>query len=197
MSVNSVREALELARRYIEGVNVETDGEVGKNDEGEVERWIYLGQLINPSSKFYTPFAHSNVELCPHCHGSGSWTNPRANDRIATALEMAANALRLAEIAEFGPYFEGKWPQSLQDCISNLYKSRLRYDNQLTCPWCGGEGSREAYLDGRFEEALEALAGELGGYITSGEGDCSDRFLVIPQDSSEGDGNEDTEADNE
>lgn len=41
------------------------------NDEGVQVAGVYLGTLINPSGKYYMPFACSNVEVCPRCKGEG------------------------------------------------------------------------------------------------------------------------------
>jgi hypothetical protein len=77
---------------------------------------VYLGTLINPSGKYYLPFACSNVDDCPRCKGKG-------------------------------------------------------------CNYCGQLGSREAYEDEVFFEALNNYASKYGAWIESGEGDPCDTFL--------------------
>jgi hypothetical protein len=47
------------------------------------------------------------------------------------------------------------------------------------CDHCGGIGSREAYLDSLYQEALEAVAEANGMFVTSGEGDPCDVFAGI------------------
>ena len=38
---------------------------------------LFLGTVfsLSPSGKYYLPFACSNVDLCPRCHGTGHTTN--------------------------------------------------------------------------------------------------------------------------
>lgn len=90
--------------------------------DGEHYRAVFVGSLINPSGKFYTPFAHSNVRSCPRCKGA------------VPAMD--------------------------------------------SCTFCGGLGSREAYLDELFWEAIDAALERHDAWTESGEDDPCDTFFV-------------------
>ncbi len=64
------------------------------------------------------------------------------------------------------------------------------------CSWCGGIGSREAFLDQEWYEALDKVADEHGMYIESGEGDPCDLFAVVSVEADE-EGDEDSDAEKE
>lgn len=125
-------------------------------------RSIYLGSLINPSGKYYLPFACSNVEGCPRCHGTGKTSIPhRCNFCGGTgAREYPMNAER-----------KGKGLFSCHVCDG---KGKVNPE----CTWCAGMGSREAHLDELFWERMDKEAEALGYFIMSGEGAPCDSFLA-------------------
>ena len=49
----------------------------------------------------------------------------------------------------------------------------------ITCPFCDGDGSREAYEDSEFNEALEEAAYDMNCSVCCGEGDGCDLFLEM------------------
>ena len=70
-------------------------------DTGSVIGRVYLGSLINPSGKFYMPFASSNADICPHCGGEGTLRNarfePKRSPRENAGLQRQESRL-LAEL---------------------------------------------------------------------------------------------------
>jgi hypothetical protein len=49
------------------------NAEIYEDEDGNKIQTIYLGSILNltPSGKVYYPFAHSNVDKCPRCEGTG------------------------------------------------------------------------------------------------------------------------------
>lgn len=121
------------AKNQIEwGANkMSSEIEIYETSEGDFVKSVYLGTVfgIFPSGKYYMPWACSNLELCPMCHGS--------------------------EV--------------------------VKEDNGklISCPFCGGMGSREAYEDEIFRETLEEEAEKHGCRVESGEGDPCDILLIM------------------
>ena len=141
----------------------------------------FIGTVFNliPSGKYYTPWAASNVELCPKCGGEKQIKRRRANEVRHTELVNQQRLLRLEAIALYGAFSEGRWTPEVIEQIESLDKEIQSTAPTRTCPMCGGVGSREAYLDSLFEEALNEVAEDNGMWITSGEGDLCDMFAGI------------------
>ncbi|MGH7175258.1 MAG: hypothetical protein ACREGR_02785, partial [Minisyncoccia bacterium] len=76
-------------------------------------------------------------------------------------------------------------------------RQKLRDSIECSCDFCGGMGSREAYLDSIWQELLEKEADEHGLFVTSGEGDPCDIFVGECRDKPEDEESEDDEVDNE
>jgi len=49
------------------------DAEIEQDEEGKNIQRTYLGSvnILYPSGKFYTPWDHSNLEICDNCNASG------------------------------------------------------------------------------------------------------------------------------
>lgn len=49
------------------------NGEVYQDEEGDWLWSTFMGTVmaLTPSGKYYTPYANSNVDLCPRCKGKG------------------------------------------------------------------------------------------------------------------------------
>jgi hypothetical protein len=135
------------------------------------ERSVFLGTVFRlyPSRKYYTPWANSNLEPCPACKGSGEvplakrrvWK--KWHKRTAKNHEMVHKRRLVGNVA--GLLTQG-WYRAYQKIRQRLYAGSCRY--------CGGCGSREAYLDEQYGEALEAEAEAHGLFVFSGEGDPCD-----------------------
>jgi len=149
-----------------------------ENLEGERVNITCLGTVFNlyPSGKYYAPFANGNVSLCPRCHGGGRITSKNSDSSNWKIASGTALALRMESISKYGKWAEGKWPQVIIDRLKKLDSVIKTTAPTKTCPYCNGIGSREAYEDEVFGEALEEAARKKGGWITSGEGDPCDIF---------------------
>ena len=136
--------------------------------EDDMERRsIYIGSVFDlaPSGKYYTAWANSNLEACPLCDGSGKYGFSRCN--ICDGF--------------------GKRGISVEDDVEKYEKVQvgdvcLRCEGKgyhlLTCPYCDGLGSHEAYLDEVFWSLFESEAEKHGLSIECGEGDPTDVFVV-------------------
>jgi len=139
------------------------DSEWFENCNGDKERYVFLGTVfaLTPSGKYYTAWANSNVEPCPICEGSG-------NDGEETCNICGGEGKRGIhpddDISNFNLINKG------EECCG-CQGSGLQ---NMTCEYCEGCGSREAFLDQIFWEKLEEEADEHGLFITSGEGDPCD-----------------------
>ena len=123
------------------------------------ERSTYLGGLINPSGKYYTPWAYSNLDPCPRCAGTG----------IAKMIPC-----RVCKGSLIRPLNSAFFPGNPCYCANHEAPGK----ESVECSWCDGSGSREAALDARFWERLEQEADSLGLSIEAGEGDPCDTFLA-------------------
>ena len=188
-----VKQCKRAAREYIRSAKDEIDSaDIQEDiDRGRI-RSVYLGSIINPSGKYYTPFACSNVDNCHACKGSGKSKQVHTCENC-----MGSGARYVIEIAR-------ATNESLADCTARLESTNVKWldDKHIEfecsscdgagyiysdCRLCGGIGSREAYLDEVFFEELDAAASNAGGWIESGEGDPCDTFYceaVTEQDDS-------------
>jgi hypothetical protein len=151
-----------------------------EDDSEECVESQFLGTVfaLYPSGKYYTPFANSNVDVCPRCKGMCKVKNAK-EDASACSLAMAEDsALRTSMMAQYGAWANGQWPEESVKRLESLQKTIRQTAAEKTCPHCHGEGSREAYEDGVFSEALESAAEKVGAWIESGEGDPCDVFLA-------------------
>ena len=149
------------------------------NEEGEIIGSCYLGTIMNltPSGKFYTPWANSNVPLCPHCKGKGSVLNPNRDPmKYAEALEKD-HQLRTDTMEAHGAWCEGHWPKDAAEKLEATAAEADKYKNRHLCKFCGGTGSREAYEDEVFNDTLDDEASKKGGWIQSGKGDPCDLYF--------------------
>jgi len=158
-------------RKDLETEDWVTDHEYG---DGREVRRCYLGSwlALSPSGKIYAPFACSNVDECPVCHGSGDARNPR-KARLRKKYRNKAAKLRGWLLRYHGSFMGGTWPEHLRRRLK-------RWDElgreTLTCPRCEGLGSAEAHDDEIFNEGLELyLENEPDLYI---EQDSGDIFVV-------------------
>ena len=149
-------------------------------DYGEQERLCFLGTVFSlyPSGKYYQPWACSNVDPCPICHGSGN-SNPRGNHRQRKRWQARVRHCErvLGKRHLFGA---GERCAHTSACRA-LTKAHVLL-HIPTCFHCQGMGSREAYLDSVYQELLEREAEEHNLFITSGEGDPCDVLVGESRD---------------
>jgi hypothetical protein len=163
----------------------ETNENVYRDEEDQLVISFYLGSFINPSGKYYMPWACSNVDPCPACQGSTSLSHKHTRRitkrhlRVAKQMEREEGEL-LKFAFRFGTYWE--WPMGIRNRMDHLRQMILKRKPTYTCPVCHGVGSREAYEDECFWEALEEVANKYGGFIESGEGDPTDSFFRVVLD---------------
>lgn len=173
---------------------METEDWTPTEDGDGVQRTVFLGSLINPSGKYYLPFACSNLNPCPQCGGSGKIK--RAKARLIKKLSNAIDQHR-AKYRERKSFWRLPGLERARLCrISStdlfVERARLRLETlNAQCERCGGCGSHEAHDDEVFWEMLEKEAEAHGYSIMSGEGDPCDTFVVeyrdIPDDEDEPD----------
>jgi len=158
-------------KREIEHAQWEEDE--GLLGEGKVRR-VFIGTVMSlfPSGKYYTPWANSNLELCPACHGTGETVgNSRRNKKWRNAICRIANLARKRGLTG-SKYASGP-------LNGHYYKYALRRVYEAgVCGYCDGMGSREALMDELYREELEEEASNHGLSIESGEGDPCDLFAV-------------------
>ncbi|MCI0421493.1 MAG: hypothetical protein L0312_20090 [Acidobacteria bacterium] len=165
------------------------------------ERLCFLGTVfaLYPSGKYYTQFACSNLDPCPRCGGHGVIPSKRQTPRRRKKWNHRMERLRniMAKRGYIGN------PEKIDGSAIGRAFRRLQALNDVPdCAYCGGTGSREAYLDELFGEKLESEAEEHGLYITSGEGDPCDVFAgechdveTEDEEESEGDARDRLQAD--
>lgn len=156
---------IEDVRRDLEKEEWDTD----YDDRYRQVRSCFLGSWlsISPSGKIYAPFACSNVDECPVCHGAGEVRNP-VKHRLRIKYKNQSEILRKRLLRDYGYHCDGKWPTKLRDRVNQLWaKSR----DGLLCPRCDGLGSAEARDDELFCEALDLFVeGEADLYIQQEDG---------------------------
>jgi hypothetical protein len=143
----------------------------------------YVGSMINPSGKYYAPFAASNVSCdCPACGGSGDVLNPRrytqampVTDDVVDRLDTMACTLYKANANGHVLEADRKRVTSAASAVRELHNSFVYY---LTCPACGGYGSVSAAQDERWQEFMEKFLNEENLWMEQGlNGDPCDYFI--------------------
>jgi hypothetical protein len=128
-----------------------------RNPDDSLLGYCYLGSLINPSGKYYTPFACGNVHSCSQCGGSG------VTKKLYPCSICHGTGTRTDQ------FMQG-------EC--NVCNGTGVIPH--ACNQCGGTGSHEAYQDQVFFEVLDRIAELNGGWIEAGEGDPTDTYFVMP-----------------
>lgn len=150
------------------------------------QRAVALGSVtsLNPSGKYYMPYACSNLDPCPVCHGEGSvrvtvkrrlvrkWTNENKRRRRLWVQRYPG-----------GVY---TWPREVQAASEALNRRLARTRGE--CPRCAGCRSAEAHDDELwYEKAVDALA-RVGLSLESDPGDPTQLLAVEYLDAPELDG---------
>lgn len=160
------------------------DGYEDVSEDGDILYRLYLGSVFNlmPSSKYYTPWATSNLENCQSCQGTGKITVKKNKSRIAKFWHKRHSQNLAIQREEHTQAFkDGKKERCYQLAQLEIPSSQFlidRYAPTIQCINCGGTGCREAFLDEIYMELLEEKANEIGMSIESGEGDPCDLFIV-------------------
>ena len=143
----------------------------------QIVREVYFGNVLDiyPSGKYYTPFARSNVEPCPKCHGEGTIKNigyDAATYEATAALEQKY----LRDMRRRGKHYNimpKQWQREM-DLIRQVIRM---VEPKIECPCCYGVGSREAYEDQVFTRYFEEYLAERDIYITASDGNGCDMIV--------------------
>jgi hypothetical protein len=148
--------------------------EIYEDGDGNKIQTVYLGDIrsITPSGKVYYPFAHNNLEYCPHCNGEGYIKNPNCKHKNFKRTYTKAQNLTMTLKAKYGWYHD--WPKSSQLKVDKLRNQTDQWKNDLLCPECAGLGSLEARLDEDFWKQLESELDTIEAYHHGSEGDGCD-----------------------
>lgn len=133
-------------------------------------RQVLLGSVFSlmPSGKYYMPWACSNVDPCESCNGRGTFPTHRKRRIIRKWANQAIRGRRKADHLR---------SQGMTEYSEIRRRIATYRPTSRNCEHCGGQGSREAYLDSLFQERLESEASKLGFSVDSGEGDPCDIFV--------------------
>ena len=115
------------------------------------------------------------TEACPHCNATGK----RTIAELATIRNETYQACLDRFLAQDENVLWDDTPNSHYIlCPSCKSTPRVYGIGKIfvTCPSCNGLGSREAYLDELWYEALETVTEAHGGWSQNGEGDPCDIF---------------------
>jgi hypothetical protein len=145
-------------------------------------RSVFLGTVfaLFPSHKFYMPWACSNLDTCPRCHGRGGWPNRKVKRR--TRKKWAAQKEKLTRRFQQRHL---RYPMFDLTAAGRRYRRLQKFLGVSTCSMCEGCGSAEAYQDELYQEQLQEEADEHGYSIQNGEGDPVDIFVVEYRDKPE------------
>ncbi len=136
-----------------------------REDDNVIGSCFLHSYLSTPSGKIYTPFACSNVTPCPHCKGEGGVTNLNSNPEKYAKFKIEYEKHVRGVITEYGMYSDRLWPEEVKDDMATRQQYLGSLQPILTCPFCDGLGSEEVRLDELYNEALEEVANDYGGYI--------------------------------
>ena len=146
-------------------------------ENDQIVRETYFGNVLNiyPSGKYYTPFARSNVEPCPKCHGEGTVKNigyDVATYEATTALEQKY----LRDMRRRGKHYK-IMPKRWQQEIDQIRQVIRLTEPHIECPCCYGMESREVYEDQVFDTYFTECLAEQGIYVTGSDGDGCDMIV--------------------
>ena len=151
----------------------------------------YVGSVFGllPSGKFYMPYACSNLKPCPACGGSGQ------TSKLYDCEYCAATGKRyVSEIASIRdePYSETRQFLARDHEILSDNPPEQQRGEYIVCPvchgsgkrphdceHCGGLGSREAWEDETWYNAIHEIANQYGLWLEAGEGAPCDLFLCM------------------
>jgi hypothetical protein len=132
--------------------------EIFEDEDENKYQSIYLGSVysVMPSGKYYMPFAHSNLDVCEKCNGSGKIDNPNKKTKSYNRAEKHIKQM-IKKLSN------GYWnmPEGYRNRLDLLRKRKAYYQPHIECPICGGCGFPEAYQDelwtAQAEKELESI----------------------------------------
>lgn len=147
-------------------------------DDDVKAQLAYLGAMINPSGKYYLPFACSNVAGdCEVCKGKGHIRN-----QLHDAERLREAKRELDELTAKCRELYGwpvDWPNTHRTRAKKLSDVIACYGEELECPRCEGSGSQSAMDDENWREAFEEILGEHDLCLEQGcGGDGCDFYAV-------------------
>ena len=159
----------------LEDVRAELDAEEWEDDsDGYCQtRRIYIGTVFSlvPSGKYYTPWANSNVDACPCCHGKGTLPGHKSARIRKRNQKRYENMLRLG-------FKNGRAYSIRHSAVRNAAHDRW----QKVCSVCGGLGSKEAHEDEMWYDQAEEELSSINCSLESGDGDPCDLFITECRD---------------
>lgn len=170
VSVNYPGHGVELDVTAIQRELEKEDWEPDPEERGREVRRVWLGTVfgLTPSGKFYAPFACSNVMGCDSCKGVGSVLSRK--ERRAKKWANAWRKIHARTYMKAGQVYAKREDRD----AAHARKMRVYHNNRKstrTCTACGGMGSREAFLDEKWNEYAEAVAEACGGFADWSNGD--------------------------
>ena len=136
--------------------------EIFEDEEENRYQSIYLGSSYNvmPSGKYYLPFAHSNLNICEKCDGSGQIDNPKGKTKSYNRAERQIKIL-IKKLSD--TYWN--MPLGYRNRLDVLRKRKEYYQPYITCPICGGCGFPEAYQDELWTTQAEKELESINAYL--------------------------------
>jgi len=130
----------------------------------------YIGSFLQPSGKYYTPWANSNLTDCPQCKGTGT-----TKKKYPCPMCKGEGRRHYEDWMNPGIKTVHYYDPTTNTFTCNVCNGRKNIEK--TCSRCGGLGSHEAYQDQEYWKALDSVAAEYGGWVAEGEGDPTDMFF--------------------
>ncbi len=152
------------------------NAEIYEDEDGNKIQTIYLGSILNltPSGKVYYPFAHSNVDKCPRCEGTGTIKNKNGKKHNFKRANRKHIEL-LKKINEYNNWHEA--PKSLKNKINKAYKQEQQWTPWTPCTECAGLESLEARLDEDWWKQLENELDTIDAFYHGSDGDGCDVMI--------------------
>ena len=156
---------------------LQRDGVPGQDDDGSHKVSAYIGDYCNitPSGKCYAVFAASYVNTCELCNETGEIPNPNYDpDVFAMAEECHMDlSARLTKCrCSDVPAIKNNMFDNLHAAFAAVVLAKQQTAKTMMCPYCGGYGSRDVYLDELFwgEVNRQCAANNVTIFIADGSG---------------------------
>lgn len=144
--------------------------EVRNDDDTQVEQRILLGSLINPSGKYYVPFAAGNVSGdCRVCRSTGEILNLNADKVARSRARHLSDALFKRLGSRYGFYSD--YPEVWKRAVTAANQAADKNKATIECPVCRGCGSKSAADDEAWREAFEEILKPHGMNLENDEND--------------------------
>jgi len=148
------------------------NGETCEDEDGNTYKSIYLGSVYNimPSGKLYMPYAHSNLNVCEKCGGSGKIPNPRKKTK---SYHRAMKQQKILIKSLNKNYWH--MPEGYRRRLDIVRKRANYYQPLIECPTCGGCGYPEAYQDELWRAQAEKELESIDAFLMY---DVDDIFII-------------------